>query len=425
MQDFEPPSNRDSNLVATTIEQLYRESSRKVFASLARCLSDLDLAEDALQDAFTQAATQWQTEGIPQNPISWLISTGRFKAIDRIRRDAKIGQNASVISDRISRIASMNAARSDQAIEDDRLRLIFTCCHPAIDRMVQVPLTLREVCGLTTEEIASAFLTTPTAMSQRIVRGKSKIRNANIPITIPELSELPSRLDVVLSVVYLIFNEGYCASSGDSLTRSDLSAEAIRLGRLLVDLSPDPEVKGLLALMLLHESRRKARSDSEGNLVLLEDQDRTQWDGALIAEGVALVEDSIASRRVGGYTIQAAISAVHSHAKFAAETDWRQIVALYDVLMLLEASPVVELNRAVAVAMRDEPLAGAELIEAIHQRGELKEYAPSYSAVAELLRRGGKRKRALSAFERALELTTQQSERRFLMQRIAELRNHQ
>ncbi|PNY36057.1 hypothetical protein C2E31_15200 [Rhodopirellula baltica] len=234
MQDFEPPSNRDSNLVATTIEQLYRESSRKVFASLARCLSDLDLAEDALQDAFTQAATQWQTEGIPQNPISWLISTGRFKAIDRIRRDAKIGQNASVISDRISRIASMNAARSDQAIEDDRLRLIFTCCHPAIDRMVQVPLTLREVCGLTTEEIASAFLTTPTAMSQRIVRGKSKIRNANIPITIPELSELPSRLDVVLSVVYLIFNEGYCASSGDSLTRSDLSAEAIRLGRLVV-----------------------------------------------------------------------------------------------------------------------------------------------------------------------------------------------
>ncbi|MCA9182492.1 MAG: RNA polymerase sigma factor, partial [Planctomycetales bacterium] len=370
-------------------------------------------------DAFTAALAQWPRDGIPENPVAWLVSAGRFKAIDRIRRDTKLGEMAIDVSQRLDAIRELNQTKNAGGIEDDRLRLIFTCCHPAIDPSIQVPLTLREVCGLTTEEIASAFLTEPKTMAQRLVRGKAKIRDAKIPIEIPELSELPARLDSVLSVVYLIFNEGYSASRGESLTRSDLSSEAIRLGRLLLSLIEDSEVRGLLALMLIHESRRDARTDSAGNIVLLEDQDRSRWNQALIYEGTELIEQSLRSGRFGAYTLQAAISAVHAEAPTPADTDWSQIIALYDELLRLSPSPIVHLNRAVAVAMRDGPVAGLAIIDAILGRGELRQYTLAHAARGEFLLRLGNLEAGREALQTALSLSSQSSEQRFLTQKLA------
>jgi RNA polymerase sigma-70 factor (ECF subfamily) len=404
------------------VDELYRTQSRRVFASLVRLLRDFDLAEEAMHEAYAAALSQWAVDDIPANPSAWLVSTGRFKAVDIIRRREKAREIAPEVTRRVQEVCEANVERAETEIEDDQLRLIFTCCHPAIDPKVQVPLTLREVCGLTTEEIAKAFLTSPATMAQRIVRGKAKIRDAGIPFVIPGLSDLPGRLDGVLSVIYLIFNEGYSASSGDSLVRSDLSEEAIRLCRLLLDLHNDAEVKGLLALMLLHESRRTARTSSDGEIVLLEDQDRSSWDREMISQGKTLVEQSLASRRFGFYTLQAAISAVHADAETATATDWNQIVALYSVLIQVDPSPVVELNRAVAVAMRDGPDAGIVLIDAILKRGELVGYHLAHSARGELLRRAGQVAEAISAFEQALGLTKQEPERRFLTDRLEKLR---
>ncbi|MCC6507669.1 MAG: RNA polymerase sigma factor [Pirellulaceae bacterium] len=410
-----------AQMTAQQIEEVFTQSSRRVFASLVRVLKDFDLAEDALQDAFANALTQWATDGLPENPVSWLISCGRFKAIDRIRRSAKLGELAVDVNRRLDAIRDSNETQRGHTIQDDQLRLIFTCCHPAIDPSVQVPLTLREVCGLTTEEIASAFLIEPKTMAQRLVRGKAKIRDAKIPIELPDLSDLPERLDGVLSVIYLIFNEGYSASRGESLTRTDLSSEAIRLCRLLLELHVDPEVRGLLALMLLHESRRSARTDNAGDIVLLENQDRSLWNQAMIAEGKQLVELAIRSRRFGEYTLQAAISAVHADARTPSDTDWSQIVALYDVLMLINPSPVVRLNRAVAVAMRDGPLAGLEVIDAILIGGQLVNYTLAHAARGELLARLGRTELAKTAFQTALELSQQATEQRFLREKINRL----
>lgn len=406
---------------ASDLEAIYRRESRKVFATLVRLLGDFDLAEEATHDAFAAAMQQWPLQGLPENPTAWLITTARFKAVDTIRRRTRFKKLQPELERRFNEIEAANQSPQQHDIEDDRLRLIFTCCHPAIDPKVQVPLTLREVCGLTTEEIARAFLTTPPTMAQRIVRGKAKIRDANIPFAIPALADLPNRLEGVLSVIYLVFNEGYSASSGDHLTRVDLSDEAIRLARLLVDLLPDPEAKGLLALMLLHESRRTARLNPQGDIVLLEDQDRTLWNPTLIAEGCSLVEQSLRSRRFGVYTIQAAISAVHAEAKHPQHTDWTQIVALYDILLRADPSPVIELNRAVAIAMRDDVASGLSLIDAILQRGDLHDYYLAHSARAEFLRRLGQLHEAKLAFERALSLAQQETEQRFLRQRLASL----
>jgi RNA polymerase sigma-70 factor (ECF subfamily) len=384
-------------------------------------LGDFELAEEATHEAFVSAMQQWPEQGMPANPISWLISTGRFKALDTMRRRARFKDLEPDLARRFAEIESSNQAASEFEIEDDRLRLIFTCCHPAIDPKVQVPLTLREVCGLTTEEIARAFLMPPSTMAQRIVRGKAKIRDARIPYVIPSLNDLPTRLDPVLSVVYLVFNEGYSASSGDSVTRVDLSGEAIRLARLLVELLPDPEAMGLLALMLLHESRREARVSDGGDIVLLEEQDRSLWDKSYIAEGRHLVEQALRSRRFGVYTIQAAISAVHAEADQASDTDWTQIVALYDVLLRADSSPVVELNRAVAIAMRDDVASGLVIIDAILSRGDLQDYYLAHSARGEFLRRLGRQELARHAFERALSLAKQEPERRFLRKRLTEV----
>lgn len=408
--------------VRQQIEQIFHEASRQIFASLARALHDLDLAEDAMQEAFALAAAQWPVEGIPENPVAWLITTGRFKAIDSIRRREKLQQISTEIAERMQQVAGANDSHAATDIKDDRLRLIFTCCHPAIDLKVQVPLTLREVCGLTTDEIARAFLTTPSTMAQRIVRGKAKIRDAAIPFVIPDLSELPERLDSVLSVIYLIFNEGYSASSGDSITRGDLSSEAIRLCRLVLQLMDDAEVMGLLALMLLHESRRETRQTRDGDIVLLEDQDRTRWDRDLISEGQRLIERSLASRRFGFYTIQAAISAVHADAATANDTDWDQIVSLYDVLFRIEPTSVIQLNRAVAVAMRDGAESGLTIIQTILDRGDLLGYSLAHSARGELLRRVGRTADAIEAFETAMALTEQASEKRFLQEKLRKLR---
>jgi RNA polymerase sigma-70 factor (ECF subfamily) len=403
------------------VEEVYRAESRRVFASLVRLVRDFDLAEEALHEAFAAAVERWGREGAPESPRAWLVSTGRFKAIDALRRRGAFAGRQREVAERLAAVAEANATRAGEEIEDDRLRLIFTCCHPAIDRKVQVALTLREVCDLTTEEIAGAFLTAPATMAQRLVRGKAKIRDAGVPFVIPAAEELPQRLEAVLAVVYLVFNEGYSATSGASLTRADLSAEAIRLGRLLVELLPEPEAVGLLALMLLHESRRPARATPEGDLVLLEDQDRSRWDARLIAEGNALVERALRTRRFGAYTLQAAIAAVHASAASAAETDWRQIAALYDALLAINPSPVVELNRAVAVAMRDGPAAGLTLIDAILRRGDLADYHLAHAARADLLRRLGRRGEARQAYERALALAQQAPERRFLRMRLAQL----
>jgi len=402
-----------------TAESVYRAESRRVFATLVRLLGDFDLAEEALHDAFRAALEQWPREGVPANPRAWLVSAGRFKAIDGIRRRARFVALDDVAEEVEAIPDDAPAERED--IADDRLRLVFTCCHPALAPDAQVALTLREVCGLTTEEIAQAYLTGAPTLAQRIVRAKAKIRDARIPYEVPAPGALPERLDSVLRVVYLVFNEGYSASSGAALTRVDLSAEAIRLGRLLVALLPEPEAVGLLALMLLHESRRAARATPAGDVVLLDAQDRTLWDRDLIAEGSALVERALASRRFGSYTLQAAIAAVHAAAASAADTNWAEIVGLYDLLLAAEPSPVIELNRAVAVAMRDGPAAGLALVDAILGRGDLQDYRLAHAARADLCRRLGDAAQARVSYERALVLTRQEPERRFLERRLAEL----
>ena len=404
-----------------TVDAVYRSDSRHVLATLIRLLGDFDIAEEALHDSFNAALEQWPRDGVPANPRAWLVSTGRFKAIDTIRRRARFEPLPNNIETRLAADGADPAAWDNESVEDDRLRLIFTCCHPALSPDAQVAMTLREVCGLTTEEVARAFLSSPPTVAQRIVRAKAKIRNARIPYEIPSANDLPDRLDAVLRVVYLVFNEGYSASSGASLTRHDLSSEAIRLGRLLLELLPEPEVAGLLALMLLQESRRAARTSPSGDLVLLEDQDRSLWNREYIKEGLALVQRALSSRRFGSYTLQAAIAAVHAEASSAAGTDWTQIVGLYDVLMRAEPSPVVELNRAVAVAMRDGPAAGLSLIDAILARGDLGNYHLAHAARADLCRRLGRIAEARASYERALSLTEQEPERRFLERRLAEL----
>ena len=405
--------------VRKQVEAIYRAESRRILATLIRLLGDFELAEDALHDAFTAALERWPEDGVPENPRAWLISTGRFKAIDVIRRRARFDSAEEDLQ--LDAAPGDAPTLDDEQIEDDRLRLIFTCCHPALAPEVRVALTLREVCGLTTEEIASAFLAAPATLAQRIVRGKARIRDARIPYQVPSAAELQERLDTVLHVIYLAYNEGYSASSGECLTRSDVSGEAIRLGRLLLELLPEPEVMGLLALMLLQESRRAARVSTAGDLILLEDQNRSQWNQEQIGEGKALVEQALASQRFGRYTLQAAIAAVHADAPSAAATDWAQIVALYDVLARVEPSPVVELNRAVAVAMRDGPEAGLALIDAIFARDELADYHLAHAARADLCRRLGRTAEARNCYERALALARQDPERRFLERRLAEL----
>jgi len=410
--------NTDENM-REVVDSLYRAESRRVFATLVRLLGDFDSAEEALHDAFRAALEQWPRDGMPAKPRAWLVSTARFKAIDGMRRRARF----SALDDYEEITGDDDSALwDDEGVEDDRLRLIFTCCHPALPADAQVALTLREVCGLTTEEIAHAFLTAAPTLAQRIVRAKSKIRDARIPYQVPSPAELAERLDSVLRVVYLVFNEGYLASAGTDLMRHDLSGEAIRLGRLLVELLPEPEALGLLALMLLNESRRAARSSGAGDLILLEEQDRSLWNREYISEGLALVERALASRRFGPYSLQAAISAVHAEAATAPQTDWAQIVGLYDVLMEIEASPVIELNRAVAVAMREGPAAGLALIDAILARGELVDYRLIHAARADLCRRAGRTAEALADYQQALALTRQDPERRFLERRLAALK---
>ena len=404
-----------------TVDAVYRAESRRVLATLIRLLGDFDVAEEALHDAFAAAVEQWPVEGVPENPRAWLVSAGRFKAIDRLRRRARHDVPLEDVEDRLEAATDGSQPGDHEGVEDDRLRLIFTCCHPALAADAQVALTLREVCGMTTEEIALAYLTAPATLAQRIVRAKSKIRDAKIPYEVPGRTELGERLESVLRVIYLVFNEGYLASSGDALTRHDLSGEAIRLGRLLVELLPEPEAVGLLALMLLQESRRPARSTREGEIVLLADQDRSAWNRDQIEDGTRLVEGALASGRVGSYTLQAAIAAVHAAAQTAAATDWGRIVALYDALLRLEPSPVVELNRAVAVSMRDGPLAGLSLVDALLAQGELDDYRFAHATRADLCRRIGRSEEARAAYRRALELTRQASERRFLERRLAEL----
>ena len=423
ISDMPAQSNKakDADMIGTTIDVLYREQSRRVFATLVRLIGDFDLAEEALQEAFATAVEQWQRDRIPANPRAWLVSTARFKAIDIIRRRARFDKTIAEHGEMLAPATTEIEDFDEETFKDDHLRLIFTCCHPALSPNAQIALTLRETCGLTTEEIASAFLSSPVTIAQRIVRAKAKIRDAKIPYEVPSREDLPERLDSVLSVIYLVFNEGYSASSGEQATRADLSGKAIRLGQVLFDLLPDAEVMGLLALMLLHESRRSARTDSKGDLILLEDQDRSLWNREQIAAGRQLVQQALAAPEFGVYTIQAAISAAHATAASANDTDWAQIVALYDLLMRAEPSPVVELNRAVAVAMRDGPQSGLQLIDAILKNGDLTEYHLAHAARADMHRRLGKKSDALDAYQLALSLAKQEPERRFLEKRLREL----
>ena len=410
-----PPGPAGSADVA--IAAIYRRDARRVFATLIRLLGDFDLAEEALHDAFRAAVEQWPREGIPASPSAWLVSAGRFKAIDGIRRQRRF-TSLDEAAEQVAAIADDNAAAEPEVLEDDRLRLIFTCCHPALQEDAQVALTLREVCGLSTEEIARAFLLPAPTLAQRIVRAKAKIRAARIPYQVPEKEELPQRLSGVLRAIYLVFNEGYSASSGAEVTRHDLSDEAIRLARLLHELLPEPEVKGLLALMLLHESRRAARTSSEGDLIPLDEQDRRRWNAEFIVEGCGLAESALRAAHIGPYALQAAISAVHAEATHANQTDWPQITGLYDVLLRREPSPVVELNRAVAIAMRDGPRAGLDLVDALLARGELAQYHLAHAARADLCRRLGRIADARAAYEQALALAQQEPERRFLQRRL-------
>jgi RNA polymerase sigma-70 factor, ECF subfamily len=407
--------------VEATIEDIYRSESRRVLATLIRLLGDFDAAEDALQDAFRAAVEQWQREGVPANPRAWLVSAGRFKAIDALRRRGRFDMLLGELGDRLEENTGGDLGHDDDAIEDDRLRLIFTCCHPALPPDARVALTLREVCGLATEAIASAYLTSPSTLAQRIVRAKAKIRDTHIPYEVPGREALPARLEAVLQVIYLVFNEGYASSSGEALTRPDLSGEAIRLGRLLVELLPEAEAMGLLALMLLHESRRAARTTPDGDLVVLEEQDRGLWDRVLIAEGIALVHRALAAPEIGPYTLQAAIAAVHSSAPSFAATDWNQIIGIYDLLLRATPSPVIEVNRAVAVAMRDGPWAGLVLVDAILARGDLSEYHLVHAAQADMYRRLHKTSEARAAYQRALALAQQAAERRYLERRMRDL----
>lgn len=417
-----PPVSGDAaERVRETVDVVYRSNPRRVFATLVRLLGDFDLAEEALHDAFRAALEQWPRDGVPANPQAWLVSTGRFKAIDSMRRRARFDPLLAEPTERSDADTGDTAGWDDEGVEDDRLRLIFTCCHPALPSDAQVALTLREVCGLTTEEIAHAFLTAAPTLAQRIVRAKAKIRDARIPYQVPSLADLPDRLDSVLRVVYLVFNEGYSASSGASLARYDLSGEAIRLGRLVIELLPEPEALGLLALMLLQESRRAARTSPAGELVLLDEQDRSLWNRDQIAEGSALVERALGSCRFGPYTLQAAIAAMHANAPNAPATDWAQIVGLYDVLAGADPSSVVELNRAVAVAMRDGPSASLVLIDAILARGDLVDYHLAHAARADLCRRLGRTAEARASYQRALALAQQEPERQFLERRLAGL----
>ncbi len=412
----------DAARVRAMVDAVYRSESRRVLATLIRLLGDFDRAEEALHDALVAAVEQWPQQGVPANPRAWLVSAGRFKAIDFMRRRARFDATLTELAHQLDGVTDDPAQWNDQSIEDDRLRLVFTCCHPALPPDAQIALTLREVCGLTTEEIARSFLTAAPTIAKRIVRAKGKIRDARIPYEVPSETDLPERLDAVLHVIYLLFTEGYSASSGGSLTRPDISIEAIRLGRLLVELLPEPEAVGLLALMLLQESRRAARSSAEGEVVLLKDQDRSLWNQEQIAEGSALVKRALSSRQIGSYTLQAAIAAVHAEAPNGAATDWAQIVGLYDVLLAANPSPVVELNRAVAVAMRDGPSAGLSLVEAILERGDLEDYYLAYSALADLNRRLGRTSEARAAYKQSLRLARQEPARRFLERRLEELK---
>jgi RNA polymerase sigma-70 factor (ECF subfamily) len=410
-----------SDSVIATVDAVYQSDSRRVLATLIRLLGDFDVAEEAMHDAFRAALEQWPKDGVPANPRAWLVSAGRFKAIDGLRRQKRF-DSLDEDGGQVDVAVTDAAAWADpESVEDDRLRLIFTCCHPALGFDAQVALTLREVCGLTTEEIGRAFLTPAPTLAQRIVRAKAKIRDARIPYQVPAPADLPERLEAVLRVVYLVFNEGYAASSGAALTRHDLSAEAIRLGRLVVELLPAPEAVGLLALMLLQESRRSARTSPDGEIVLLDDQDRSLWNREQIAEGSRLVRAALESRRFGPYTLQAAIAAVHAEASEASATDWAQIVGLYDALLRLDDSPVIELNRAVALAMRDGPAAGLAAIDEIVERGDLRDYRLVHAARAEFCRRLGRTAEAITAYKKALALTRQEPERRFLERRMAEI----
>ncbi|MGE8179011.1 RNA polymerase sigma factor [Pseudomonas fluorescens] len=406
--------------VKALVEAVYRNESRRILATLIRLLGDFDLAEEALHEAFFVAVERWQRDGVPDNPRAWLVSTGRFKAIDGLRRRARFAASQAALVAQLEALEETDWSAED--VEDDRLRLIFTCCHPALAADAQVPLTLREVCDLTTEEIARAFLVAPSTIAQRIVRAKSKIRDAKIPYQVPSVAELPERLDSVLRVIYLVFNEGYSASVGSELTREDLTREAIRLGRLLMELLPEAEVMGLLALMLLNESRRPARTTASGELIVLDEQDRSLWNARMIAEGCALIERALSTRGFGPYCLQAAISAVHAEAATAEQTDWPQIVGLYDVLLRVQPSPVIELNRAAALSRRDGPLAGLTLVDGILQRGELLDYHLAHSARAEFCRQLGRIEEARAAYLRALELTRQEPERRFIERRLSELK---
>jgi RNA polymerase sigma-70 factor, ECF subfamily len=422
-------SERSTEQIRELLDSLYRVDSGRILATLIRLLGDFDLAEEAMHEAFAAALSLWPSSGVPGNPRPWLISTARFKAIDALRRRARFdasqdelvrhleGQSSSAESNK-----NAEGSPGDEFLEDDRLRLIFTCCHPALAPEARVALTLREVCGLTTEEIAKAFLTTPRTLAQRIVRAKAKIRETPIPYEVPTPEELPERLGAVLQVIYLVFNEGYSAATGAEVTRSELTGEAIRLSRLLMELRPEPEVIGLLSLMLLQESRRDARTSPTGELILLENQDRALWNKEQIAEGVALLEKALKSRRFGSYTLQAAIAAIHAEAESVAATDWRQIVALYDQLVRIQPSPVVQLNRAVAIAMRDGPEAGLTQIDAVLEHGELANYYLAHSARADMYRRLGRTAEARASYEKALALTQQEPERQFLQERIRQLK---